>query len=454
VPILKKGSILKLKIHDLAHGGDGVARTDSGRTVFISRTVPGDLVEAKVTKIKKNYAFANLKKIIKPAANRIEPPCPVFQTCGGCQLQQLDYQAELELKTNNIKQLVNRIGGINNFKLNPVQAAAAEFRYRNKAQFPLAINKAGKITAGFYQRGSHKVVPYHDCLIQHPLINRILKVTLAELNKAELTVYNEHTLQGLLRHLVIRVGFCTNQALLVLVTNRLEFKEKKAIARSLMKQIPELKGIMQNVNSANTNVIFGQQDLLLAGKAKIKEYIGKTVYSISARSFFQVNTMQAEKLYSKVVSYLEAASAENVIDAFSGTGSIALYLAEKVKQIYAIESLPQAVTDAKFNAELNQIEKIKFIQGQVEKELPALVAENEIDTIIFDPPRKGLAAETLELLKNVNIATLIYISCNPATQARDLAILKTDYNLVEIQPVDLFPQTYHLESIALLKSKK
>ncbi|ADQ15245.1 23S rRNA (uracil(1939)-C(5))-methyltransferase RlmD [Halanaerobium hydrogeniformans] len=448
-----EGEIKKLKVEDLAHGGDGVARTKEGIAVFIPLTIPGDLIKAKITKIKKNYAFAKLIEIIEAGKGRKKPPCPVYNDCGGCQLQHLEYKKELELKNNNLQQIIKRIAGIDEYKINEVLAAEDDFRYRNKAQFPLTTKESGEITAGFYKRGSHEVVPYHDCLIQHPLINRILKTTLKELNKREISVYDEETAEGLLRHLVIRVGVCTNQALLIFVTNGNEFKAKENIAEKILAAIPELKGVIQNINNKNTNVIFGKKDIIIRGENYIKEYINKTAYLISARSFFQVNTLQAEKLYNKVLDFLEENNEQKIVDAFSGTGSIALYIAEKAEKVFAVESLKPAVKDGKRNAALNKIKNIKFINGLVEDELAKILAEEKIDSIIFDPPRKGLAEKTIDLLNNLEIEKVIYISCNPATQARDLKKLKGKYRLIEIQGVDMFPNTYHIESVALLKLK-
>ncbi len=439
-----------IKIDDLAHGGDGVGRTKEGAVVFTPLTVPGDLVRVKITKVKKNYAFAELEEIIEKSEARIEAPCPVYGECGGCQLQHINYKKELELKKNNIEQLLKRVGGIEDIKINTPLAAEDDFRYRNKAQFPLKVED-DKITAGFYKRGSHEVVPYLDCLIQHPLINRILKTALTELNRHEISVYNEEKHEGLLRHLIIRVGVCTNQALLVFVTNGSYFPEKELIAEILYNKIPELKGVLQNINEKDTNVIFGEEDKLIRGQDQIREYINKTAYDISARSFFQVNTLQAQKLYEKISDFIGESSEEKIIDAFSGTGSIALYLADKVKKIFAVESLAAASSDAEKNAEINEINNVEFINGRVEKELEKIIREEDISTIIFDPPRKGLDESTIELLKEKAVDKIIYISCNPATQARDIKKLKESYQLMEIQPVDMFPQTFHIESAALLK---
>ncbi len=447
------GEIKTIKISDLAYGGDGVGKSSDGRAIFIPLTAPGDLVKAKITKIKKSYAFGELIEILKKGEARIDAPCPVYYDCGGCQLQHISYSKELELKKENIEELISRIGEIKDFKVNEAIFGVDDFRYRNKAQFPLEVDKENKITAGFYKRGSHEVVPYHDCLIQHPLINRILKTTLKELNKFKISVYDEKSHSGLLRHLVIRVGVCTNQALLVFVTNGSYFAEKEIIAENLLKKIPELKGVVQNINQKRTNVIFGEENKVIRGRSYIREYINKIAYNISVRSFFQVNTLVAGKLYEQIKTYLGQSGKDTIIDAFSGTGSIALYLADKAKKIYAVESLSSAVKDGRENAVLNGIKNIEFIEGLVEEELDSIVKKDIIDTIIFDPPRKGLDKKTIKLLKKVKIKKIIYISCNPATQARDLKSLKSHYNLIEVQPVDLFPQTYHIESAALLKLK-
>ncbi len=447
------GEIKTIKIDDLAYGGDGVGKSSDGRAIFIPLTAPGDLVKAKITKIKKSYAFGELIEILKKGEGRIDAPCPVYNECGGCQLQHISYAKELELKKENIEELISRIGDIKNFQVNDPISGSDDFRYRNKAQFPLVVDNDNTITAGFYKRGSHEVVPYHDCLIQHPLINRILKIALRELNKFGISVYDEKGHSGLLRHLVIRVGVCTNQALLVFVTNGSYFLEKEIIAENILKKIPELKGVVQNINQKKTNVIFGEKNKVIRGRDYIREYIDNTAYNISPRSFFQVNTLTAAKLYEQIKAYLGQRGKDNIIDAFSGTGSIALYLADKAEKIYAVESLPSAVKDAKENAVLNGIKNVEFIEGLVEEELNSIVKKDNIDTIIFDPPRKGLDKKTIELLKKVKIRKIIYISCNPATQARDLKNLKSHYNLLEIQPVDLFPQTYHIESAALLKIK-
>lgn len=455
--MIKKGDIYNIKIEDLANGGDGVGRIEDGFVVFVPLTLPGDFVKVKITKKKRNFANAVMLEVLEAGPGRVKAPCSVYQKCGGCQIQHIDYEKQLEFKKNMIDEIMNRIGGFDDMLLKDVIAYKPPFRYRNKAQFPLAIIN-DKIQAGFYKRGSHKIVPYNDCLIQHPLINRILKESLKVLNKKNISIYDENKTEGLLRHLIIRTGVCTNQALLTFVTTSRKFPDAKNIAEEIYKRVPELKGVTQNINRENTNRIIGDKNLVLYGENTIKEYLGESQFVISPSSFFQVNSLQAERLYSQIFSMAELNGGEKVVDAFSGTGSIAIYLAKKmekenhsIEKIYCIESSNSSVKDGEKNRKLNSLKNIEFIKGEVEKELAYLLEKNKIDLLIFDPPRRGLEDRTIEMIKKSKIEKIIYVSCNPATQARDLKKLKDYYKVEYIQPVDMFPQTYHVESIALLK---
>ncbi|MGM0602212.1 MAG: 23S rRNA (uracil(1939)-C(5))-methyltransferase RlmD [Bacillota bacterium] len=455
--MVKKGDVYKVQIGDLANGGDGVGRIEDGLVVFVPLTLPGDYVKIKITYKKKNFAYGELIELIESSPDRIEPPCSVFDRCGGCQIQHINYKTQLEFKKNMVSELMHRIGGLENIPLKEVIPYQPPFRYRNKAQFPLTVND-GKIEAGFYRRGTHSIVPYNNCLIQHPLINRILKQTLEVINEEELSIYDEKECTGLLRHLIIRAGVCTNQALLTFVTSERKFPNSKNIAEKIFVRVPELKGITQNINPENTNRILGSENLTLYGENKIRDYIGNAKFIISPASFFQVNTLQAEKLYEQIFSMAEFKGGEKIVDAFSGTGSIAIYLAQKMKKeknniekIYCIENSASAVKDGKINIHLNSLDNIQFIEGEVEKELEKLLKEDQIDMLIFDPPRRGLEDRTIEMIKESGINKVIYVSCSPDTQARDLKKLKDDYHVKSIQPVDMFPQTYHIESVVLLK---
>ncbi len=451
--MLKKGDTLILEIDDLAHGGDGVGHLKDGLAVFVPTTMPGDKVKIRVKNKKRNYIKGEFLEVIEPAQARIKPDCPVFYKCGGCQIQQIDYPKQLELKENMVKEIMKRIGGISNIELCDIIGSDDAWRYRNKAQFPLATNDAGEIIAGFFQRGTHKITPFTDCLIQHPLINRILKETLQLLNEYQISVYNERKHRGLLRHLLIRTGVCTNQALLTIVARADKIEDLEEIADKLSKKIPELGGIILNINSGKTNVITGDQYKTIKGKDFFIDYIGKIKYQISAASFFQVNTIQAHKLYEVVKEMANLNGDESIIDAYCGIGSIGLYLAKNAGKIFGIEIVPEAIVNAQQNAKLNGIDNANFIRGKVENRLDELLETEKIDIIIFDPPRKGLDENMLKKVISSEIEKIIYVSCNPATQARDLKLLKDYYNIIEMQPVDMFPQTYHVENVALLTKK-
>src|SRR5690554_567317 len=450
---INRGDVIELKLDDLANGGDSIGRYQ-GLAVFVPGGVPGELVRARILAKKRNYARGELLEIIKRADSRIEPECSVFEDCGGCQLQHIEYETQLEYKQKMVQDLLERVTKLKGIKVKPTLAAEYPFAYRNKAQFPLGKDQEGKIVGGFYRRGSHQLIPGDDCLIQHPLINRVMKKTLEILNDYQLSVYDEKKHKGLLRHLFIRVGVCTNQALLVPVTQKEEFPYLKEIAARLNKAVPEIVGIIQNINPERGNVITGKKYKTITGQDYYIDYIGNIKFLISARSFFQVNTLQAKKLYDFVREFAGLSGQEILIDAYCGIGSISLYLAGRAGEIIGIEEIPEAVEDAVKNAELNGIENCRFIKGRVEEKLPELIAEGiEPDLLLFDPPRKGLAKGVIKTAKVVKPKKIIYVSCNPATLARDLKLFKEDYDIIEVQVVDMFPHTYHVETVCLLERK-
>ncbi len=447
---LQKGDVIQIEIDDLAFGGDRVGHYQ-GLAVFLDKGIPGEIVKAKIVFVKKNYARGKVYNIKRKSQDRHKPRCPVYEDCGGCQLQELNYNKQLLYKKKMVDDALQRIGEIDK-KTNCVIGCEYPWHYRNKAQFPLTKTAEGQIRAGFYKRGSHRVVVNERCPIQHQLINRIAEKTIKKLNTyEELTVYNENNNRGLLRHLVIRVGICTNQALLVLVTNKEEFPYLKEIADNLIEEIPELMGVMQNINNQKTNVIFGESTKLIAGKNKIIDYIGNVKYSISPDSFFQVNTLQAEKLYNVIRDFADL-KGNTVCDCYCGIGSIGLYLADKAKKVIGIEKNKSAIKMARKNASLNKIDNIKYILGKVNEGLNKFVNNNDqINIFIFDPPRKGLKEEVIAKTLKLKPDKIVYVSCNPSTQARDLKILSEEYILDKIQAIDMFPQTYHVETVALLK---
>ncbi|MFW5985402.1 MAG: 23S rRNA (uracil(1939)-C(5))-methyltransferase RlmD [Halanaerobiaceae bacterium] len=452
--MVKKGEYVELVLDDLAYGGDCVGHLESGLAVFVPGTIPGEKVRARITKVKNSYARARCLEILEPVAARIEPHCPEYGSCGGCQLQHMEYEAQLRAKRKFVEDALARIGNLSKVEVCPVVGSDFPWYYRNKAQFPLGKDEDGQIYTGFYARGTHDLVTNEECFIQHQLINRIKREALDLMNEYEFSVYEEEKDRGLLRHLVVRTGVCTNQALVVLVTAETCFAEGEEFAHRLRSRVPELKGVYQNINPAQTNVIMGKEMNLLSGEKKITEYIAQVKYQISPLSFFQVNTLQAGKLYQEISKQAQFTGQEILLDAYCGPGSIGIYLAEEVKEVYGIEENEKAVVDARHNAQINHQKNCTFIQGKVEQELPALLVEQDKpDVVVVDPPRKGLSDTFRDLLLKVQPRKLIYVSCNPSTLARDIKYFSEDYNFGSFQPVDMFPQTYHIETVTCLQRK-
>ncbi|MFW6306787.1 MAG: 23S rRNA (uracil(1939)-C(5))-methyltransferase RlmD [Bacillota bacterium] len=449
--MIKKGDIIEIELVDMANGGDCVGRYD-GMAVFIPAGVPGEKVKAKIIEKKKNYARGELLEIMEEEDNRISPQCCVFGACGGCQLQHMDYQSQLKYKRKMVVDLLERIGKIDYADVNDVIGADYPFGYRNKAQFPLTEDEEGNIVTGFYRKGTHQVVVHNNCHIQHPLINRIIEKTLKVLNQYKLSVYNELVHKGLLRHLVVRVGVCTNQALLIIVIKERHFQLAEEISDKIFNEVPELVGVLYNINPDRTNVIMGKETRLVKGNDRYIDYIGPVKYAISPHSFFQVNSLQTKKLYDVILDFASFTEDDLVFDAYCGIGSISLYIANRVMKVVGVEIVKEAVRDAEKNAELNHISNSQFIVGSVEQELPGLLKSGDKpDIIIFDPPRKGIDEKAIDAVLTTGIEKIIYVSCNPATLARDLEKFDKCYRVEKVQPVDMFPNTTHVETVVLLK---
>lgn len=444
-----------IEINKITYGGDGIGYLPSGKVVFVPKTIPGEKHLIEITKAKKSYAQGKSIKILKEAEGRIEAKCEIFEECGGCQWQHIDYEKQKEFKEDILKESLERIGKFNEIKINSIKGIDHPWFYRNKSVIPFQKNEEDEIIAGFYKRGTHQVVDNHTCYIQHQLINRIKRYTLKLLNQYEsITVYDENDLTGLLRHLHIRVGVCTNQALLTFITTQKEFQQLEEIANLLMKEIPELKGVVRNINDEDTNVLLGNKSYLIKGKDYIYDYIGKRKYKITQDSFFQINTLQTKQLYEIVQEYIDLSGEEVIVDAYSGIGSIAIYLNNNYKEVIGIESDEKAVEDSEHNASMNNLDNCRFIQGDVTEEISNLInKDNKPDVVIFDPPRSGLNDDIINTIIEQNIEEIIYVSCNPTTLARDLKKLNEFYDIKKIQPVDMFPQTYHIETVIKLRRK-
>ncbi len=447
---VRAGDSIDLPIHGLGHRGEGVGRYE-GMVVFVPGAVPGDHVRAQVVEVKRGYARAVLESVLLPSADRVTPRCPVFEQCGGCQLQHIAYEKQLELKQQQVVDALTRIGGVANVVVHPTIGMHTPWEYRNKAQFPIG-HQSGRVVAGFFAPRSHHIVDIESCDIQHPLGNQLMREVKALAAEYGVPIYDEHTHSGVLRHVIARVGRGTGEVLAVLVTKDEAFPHGREIAQKLMERMPELVGVVQNINPERTNVVLGRKSKVLAGAGYVMDYLGPFAFKISPVSFFQVNPEQTETLYGKVVEYAALSGTETVFDLYCGIGSITLFLAREASQVIGIEWVAEAIADAEENAALNGIDNARFIAGDAAVEMPRLAREGvHADVIVVDPPRKGCEETVLSAMAAVGPRRIVYVSCNPASLARDLSRLhQLGYETIEVQPVDMFPHTAHVECCALL----
>ncbi len=452
IPI-EKNQILDVKIEDMTHEGAGVAKIN-GFTLFIPKALPGEQAKIKVVKIKKGYGYGKLLEHLEVSPERVEPPCPIFEQCGGCQLQHVSYEEQLKLKKKMVENVLFRIGKLENVAVHSTLGMEDPWRYRNKAQVPFA-NREGGLVSGFYQERTHHIIDMESCLIQFEENDKVVQVVKAVAQKYGVAGYNEETHRGTLRHVIARYGLKTGDVMVVLVTRVQDIPRKKELIEEIVKELPQVKSIVQNINSRRTNVIFGERTQVLWGDEYIYDFIGEIKFAISARSFYQVNPEQTKVLYDKALEYAWLSGRETVIDAYCGIGTISLFLAQKAKHVYGVEIVREAIDDAKRNARINKIENVDFAVGEAEKVIPWWYAQGiRADVIVVDPPRKGCDQELLETMIKMKPKRIVYVSCNPATLARDLRILEDGgYQTKEVQPVDMFPMTMHVETVALIELK-
>ncbi|TWI55998.1 23S rRNA (uracil(1939)-C(5))-methyltransferase RlmD [Halalkalibacter nanhaiisediminis] len=450
---VQKNEQLQVTIEDLTHEGAGVAKVN-GYTLFVPKALPGEVVDIKVTKTNKGYGFARLLNIEKQSEDRAEPPCPIYNQCGGCQMQHLNYEAQLIVKQKQVQDVLERIGGLKSVLVHPTLGMDNPWRYRNKAQVPVGENEGGLI-AGFYQERSHRIISMDQCLIQHEENDEIIRSVKSIAIKYGIRGYDEEKHRGTLRHVVARHGKQTGEIMVVLVTRGKELPNKKNIIEEICNQIPNVKSIVQNINPKRTNVIFGEETHVLWGDEYIHDYIGDIKFAISARSFYQVNPEQTKVLYDKALEYANLTGNETVIDAYCGIGTISLFLAQRAKRVYGVEIVPDAIADAKRNAELNGITNVDFAVGEAENVMPWWYAQGiRPDVIVVDPPRKGCDEKLLETILAMKPQRVVYVSCNPATLARDLKMLdEGGYETKEVQPVDMFAHSTHVEAVVKLERK-
>ncbi|MBS4175603.1 23S rRNA (uracil(1939)-C(5))-methyltransferase RlmD [Bacillus sp. FJAT-49736] len=451
---VQKNDYIDVTFEDLTHEGNGVAKVD-GYPLFVPNCLPGEKAKIKVVKLNKGYGFGRLIELYEKSSDRVEPECPIYKECGGCQLQHLSYSGQLKAKHKQVREVLNRIGKLEDVVVHPVLGMENPWRYRNKAQVPVGEREGGLI-AGFFQKRSHDIIDMEACLIQQEKNDIVVQSVKRVCEKYGVKAYNEQTHKGTLRHIMARYGMKTGEIMIVLITRTAELSNKDKIIKEIRSTNLNIKAIVQNINPKRTNVIFGEETKVLWGDEYIYDYIGDIKFAISARSFYQVNPEQTKVLYDQALKYAGLTGEETVIDAYCGIGTISLFLAQKAKKVFGVEIVPEAIEDARRNAELNGLENVEFAVGEAEKVIPKWYQEGvKADALVVDPPRKGCDETLLQTIIEMKPKKVVYVSCNPATLARDLRILEDGgYKTVEVQPVDMFPQTMHVECVSQLVLKE
>lgn len=448
IPVEKNKSYT-FEIIDMNHEGVGIAKID-GFAIFVHGGITGDKLEARVISTKKNYAVALKERIIQPSDKRVAPVCPIFEQCGGCQIMDMDYSAQLQLKTQIVANEMKR-NGVEYGTLYDTLGMENPYYYRNKAQFPVGIQD-GQLRIGFYEKRSHNIVNLDTCYIQHQANDRLIEALRQVILSQGVSVYDESSHRGLLRHILTKTSFRTGDMMVVLVINGKALPQQQQIIEAITKALPEIKSIHLNINDKKTNVILGAQTTCIYGEPELKDYIHDLAFVISPASFFQVNPAQTEVLYDKALEYAELTGQETVYDLYCGAGTISLFLAQKAKQVYGIEIVPQAIENAKINAQNNHITNAEFHAGAAEEVFPVLYKQGKkADVVVVDPPRKGCDQQVLDTILQMAPQRIVYVSCGPASLARDLKYLQDNgYKVDKIQPVDMFSHSVHVETVVLL----
>lgn len=452
IPV-KKNEEYVVEILDNGFGGEGIAKIE-GFTIFIPNAIKGEKCEILIVKVLTSHAYGKILKIIQASPERVKVDCSTYKRCGGCDLRHMTYENTLELKKNAVQSLVNKSL---KQKVEAQKTIGMEnpFYYRNKAQYPLGLDKDGNPACGIFAQRTHTIIPIDKCFIQTEISQEIAKTILEFIKENNIPVYNEENQTGLFRHIVVKVGKYTNEVMCILVINGKNFPKEEKLVELLCNKHKNIRTIVKNINDKNTNVILGRENINLYGDGYIEDKLGDYTFKISPLSFYQINPVQAERLYNIAIESANLNKEDILFDLYCGIGTIGIFASKYVKKVYGIEIVEQAIKDAKENAKMNDIQNIDFIVGDVEQAFDELINKKNIipTAIIVDPPRKGLDDRTIENIIKVRPKRLAYISCNPATMVRDLAKLEDTYTITKIQPVDMFPYTKHVEVCALLELK-
>lgn len=452
IPV-KKNEEYVVEILDNGFGGEGIAKIE-GFTIFIPNAIKGEKCEILIVKVLTSHAYGKILKIIQASPERVEVDCSTYKRCGGCDLRHMTYDNTLELKKNAVQSLVNKSL---KQKVEAEKTIGMEnpFYYRNKAQYPLGLDKDGNPACGIFAQRTHTIIPIDKCFIQTEISQEIAKTILEFIKENNISVYNEENQTGLFRHIVVKVGKYTNEVMCILVINGKNFPKEEKLVELLCNKHKNIRTIVKNINDKNTNVILGRENINLYGDGYIEDKLGDYTFKISPLSFYQINPVQAERLYNIAIESANLNKEDILFDLYCGIGTIGIFASKYVKKVYGIEIVEQAIKDAKENAKMNDIQNIDFMVGDVEQAFDELINKKNIipTAIIVDPPRKGLDDRTIENIIKVRPKRLVYISCNPATMVRDLAKLEDTYTITKIQPVDMFPYTKHVECVAVLTQK-
>lgn len=437
--------------------GEGIAKIDNKYPIFIEGALKGEKVKVRIVKVNKNFAYGKLMEVLEASEERVNPPCAIYKRCGGCKLQHASYKAQLDFKWDRVKDCVSKIGKLDPSIVKYPLGMEEPWRYRNKVQLPIGLIN-GEVKIGFFAPRSHDIIDMESCLIQDEIGDKVVKLTREWIEKFNIRPYNvdgEYDEKGIVRHIMIRRGFTTNEVMVVLVTNGENIPHKEEFVDLMVKNIPGIKSVIQNINSKKTNVILGLESKTLWGEDTISDYIGDFRFNISPLSFFQVNPTQTEALYGKALEYANLTGNEEVFDAYCGTGTITLFLSQKAKKVYGVEIIPQAIDNAWINAKENKVENVEFFVGESEVVIPDLINKGvKADVVVVDPPRKGCDKKLLDAITNIDAKKIVYVSCDPSTLGRDLKVLEDNgYKTLEVQPVDMFPNTSHVENVAKLIKK-
>ena len=453
IPVEKNKEYI-VDIIDNGFEGEGIAKIDNF-TIFIPNSIKGEKCRILIVKVLSSRAYGKIVEIIQESKNRIDVDCSTYKRCGGCDLRHMTYESTLEIKKNTVQSLINK-GVKSDVIVQNTIGMEKPYNYRNKAQYPVGLDKNGNPAIGVFAKMSHTIIPIEKCFIQTEISQKIANTIMDFVKKNNIEVYNEEKQTGLLRHIIIKVGMQTHEVMCILVLNKEQFKQEKQLVDLLISKYSDIKAIVKNINTKNTNVILGNKNIILYGDGYIYDDLLGFKFKISPMSFYQVNPIQTEKLYSTAIEKAKLNGDETVFDLYCGIGTIGICASKNIKKLYGIETVPQAIEDARRNAKENGIKNAEFFVGDVEKELPEFIEKNNIsaDMIFIDPPRKGCDKVALDTIMKICPKKIVYVSCNPATLARDLKILSEKYDIGDVTPVDMFPFTSHVECVAVLHIKK